>query len=319
MSTITPEQQMRIVTMEIISQIADLSNKLSKFTATDIDQMLGIKKKNAKMAKQLESIFTLGEEISKLSIICSDSKKEAVVTPSTASNAENNEADPVQLQTTIESPIVKQEGSSTAEQPKVKEDKKSKEEKPKENKKSKEEKPKEDKPKEDKPKEDKPKEDKPKEENKPKEDKPKQETTTEPKGKAKKEKVTETPKAVDTPKVTETPKPTENTEEISSEDEGSSKMDDKQPLYMRRKNIPKHIKTLVWNKYIGRETVESKCVSCKQEKIDMRNFHCGHVLAEAKGGDLTINNLRPICAPCNLSMGTKSMNEFTQEFFGWSV
>ena len=40
---------------------------------------------------------------------------------------------------------------------------------------------------------------------------------------------------------------------------------------------------------------------------------------KAKGGDMTITNLRPICASCNLSMGTRSMNEFTLEFFGWDV
>jgi hypothetical protein len=95
--------------------------------------------------------------------------------------------------------------------------------------------------------------------------------------------------------------------------------ENKEPLHIRRKAIPKHIKTLVWNKYIGADIASSKCLSCKQERIENRNFHCGHVLAEAKGGDMTINNLRPICAPCNLSMGTRSMNEFTQEFFGWSV
>jgi hypothetical protein len=90
-------------------------------------------------------------------------------------------------------------------------------------------------------------------------------------------------------------------------------------LHIRRKNIPKHIKTLVWNKYLGVDKAEAKCFCCRQERIDVRNFHCGHVIAEAKGGDLTINNLRPVCPPCNLSMGTRSMNEFTSEFFGWTV
>jgi len=83
--------------------------------------------------------------------------------------------------------------------------------------------------------------------------------------------------------------------------------------------IPKHVKTLVWNKYIGSDKAEAPCVSCRTQKISIRDFHCGHVLAEANGGDSTINNLRPICAPCNLSMGKRSMNEFTQEFFGWTV
>jgi hypothetical protein len=92
-----------------------------------------------------------------------------------------------------------------------------------------------------------------------------------------------------------------------------------EPLHVKRKAIPKHIKTLVWNKYIGADIASADCVSCRSMKISNRSFHCGHVIAESKGGDMTINNLRPICEACNGSMGTKSMNEFTKEFFGWVV
>ena len=88
---------------------------------------------------------------------------------------------------------------------------------------------------------------------------------------------------------------------------------------IKRKKIPKHIKTLVWNEHIGVDIVNSKCLSCKYENINIRNFHCGHVIAESKGGDLTIKNLRPICAPCNASMGTMSMHEFVLTYFGRSI
>jgi len=85
----------------------------------------------------------------------------------------------------------------------------------------------------------------------------------------------------------------------------------------RKKNIPKHVKTLVWNKYIGADKAKTLCMCCRQAEINIRSFHCGHVVAEAKGGDMTINNLRPICADCNHAMGTMSMNDFTLTFFGW--
>ena len=91
------------------------------------------------------------------------------------------------------------------------------------------------------------------------------------------------------------------------------------PVAVKKVAIPKHVKTLVWDKYIGADKAEAPCVSCRSKTISIRNFHCGHVLAEANGGDSTIQNLRPICAPCNLSMGKRSMNEFTKEFFGWVV
>ncbi len=92
-----------------------------------------------------------------------------------------------------------------------------------------------------------------------------------------------------------------------------------EPICVRRKNIPKHIKTLVWNKYIGVDIAQADCVCCRSQKINVRSFHCGHVIAESRGGDLNINNLRPICAECNGAMTTNSMNEFTKEFFGWSI
>ena len=91
------------------------------------------------------------------------------------------------------------------------------------------------------------------------------------------------------------------------------------PTTVKKKAIPNHVKTLVWNKYVGVDKLEEKCFSCRAEKIDARHFHCGHVLAEAKGGELNLTNLRPVCAACNLSMGTRSMNEFTKEFFGWEI
>ena len=99
----------------------------------------------------------------------------------------------------------------------------------------------------------------------------------------------------------------------------SAPSEPEEPLHLKRKKIPKHIKTLVWNKYIGADIASADCVSCRTVKISNRSFHCGHVIADSKGGDMTINNLRPICEACNGSMGTKSMNEFTKEFFGWTV
>ncbi len=95
--------------------------------------------------------------------------------------------------------------------------------------------------------------------------------------------------------------------------------DSKAPLAVRRKKIPKAVRILVWNLHVGSHKGEDRCMCCKEKKIDVANFHCGHVIAEAKGGDLTIKNLRPICSACNSAMGTRSMNEFTKEFFGWEI
>ena len=125
-------------------------------------------------------------------------------------------------------------------------------------------------------------------------------------------------KEVDT-RTAELEKATATAAAAASPEPAESENASDEPLHLRRKKIPKQIKTLVWNKYIGSDVAEAPCVSCRTAKISNRSFHCGHVVAESKGGDMNINNLRPICPDCNGSMGARSMNEFTKEFFGWTV
>jgi len=79
---------------------------------------------------------------------------------------------------------------------------------------------------------------------------------------------------------------------------------------VRKKTIPKVVKDLSWNKWIGEDVAKHPCLCCRVNEIRMNNFHCGHVQAEANGGTTTVDNLRPICRACNLSMGTENMNEF---------
>lgn len=81
----------------------------------------------------------------------------------------------------------------------------------------------------------------------------------------------------------------------------------------KKKTIPKKIREMVWDKYIGLEKGTAKCMCCKTTIIKQMQFHCGHVVSEKCGGTMNIDNLRPICATCNLSMGTKNMNEFIKE------
>ena len=39
-----------------------------------------------------------------------------------------------------------------------------------------------------------------------------------------------------------------------------------------------------------------------KNEINVFDFHVGHDVPESKGGELDINNLKPICTRCNLSM-----------------
>lgn len=82
----------------------------------------------------------------------------------------------------------------------------------------------------------------------------------------------------------------------------------------KKEAIPAAIKTLVWNKWMGEKVAEGGCYACRVTSISMRHFHCGHVFSEKHGGKCTVDNLRPVCANCNLSMGTLNMNEYIEKF-----
>ena len=73
----------------------------------------------------------------------------------------------------------------------------------------------------------------------------------------------------------------------------------------RKKNIPKAFREQVWKRYNG-DIYEANCyVEWCHNSINTFNFHVGHDIPESKGGEMSIENLRPICSNCNLSMGNR--------------
>ena len=82
----------------------------------------------------------------------------------------------------------------------------------------------------------------------------------------------------------------------------------------KKKPIYAAMKRLVWHNNIGEEIGKTKCLCCKITDITQLSFNCGHIIAEANGGDTIVSNLRPICQNCNSSMGTMNMNDFMKTF-----
>ena len=80
-----------------------------------------------------------------------------------------------------------------------------------------------------------------------------------------------------------------------------------------KKKIPAALRNAVWNESNGSESKVGPCYVCK-ETITFSSFHCGHVQAEANGGDVTLINLKPICGLCNSSMGKMNMTEFITKY-----
>ena len=73
----------------------------------------------------------------------------------------------------------------------------------------------------------------------------------------------------------------------------------------RKKPIPQALKWQTWIRYAG-ENFKAKCATpwCRNI-MNVTNFQAGHKQAEAVGGPTTLENLIPICASCNQSMGTE--------------
>ena len=77
--------------------------------------------------------------------------------------------------------------------------------------------------------------------------------------------------------------------------------------------IPKALREQVWIKYFGKK-YKHKCYIfwCKND-ISVFDFQVGHNIPESKNGATVIENLRPICSRCNLSMSNNySIDEWNE-------
>ena len=103
-------------------------------------------------------------------------------------------------------------------------------------------------------------------------------------------------------------------EEVVVIDKTQSLIQDQNKDY-KKKSIPKSLKKMTWDKWVGKDVGTIKCLCCNHQEIRQIEFHCGHVVAEKNGGQTIVENFIPICAQCNLSMGTMNMNEFKKMYF----
>jgi 5-methylcytosine-specific restriction endonuclease McrA len=101
---------------------------------------------------------------------------------------------------------------------------------------------------------------------------------------------------------------------LKEEEERNKKEEEKKEAKKKKQSIPKNVRIIVWNHYIGEDIIKHKCLCCKKVTISNTNFEVGHVQSEKNGGTHEINNLRPICFSCNHSMGTENMIDFVVKF-----
>lgn len=112
----------------------------------------------------------------------------------------------------------------------------------------------------------------------------------------------------------ETKRLLEEEERKKAEEEKKRIEEEKKEAKRKKQSIPKNVRIIVWNHYIGEDIIKHKCLCCKKVTISNTNFEVGHVLSEKNGGTHEINNLRPICFACNHSMGAENMIDFVVKF-----
>ena len=75
------------------------------------------------------------------------------------------------------------------------------------------------------------------------------------------------------------------------------------PKHKKKKaTIPKAIREQVWITNFGEKFKHNCYISWCTNEINVFDYHVGHDKPESKGGKLALDNLKPICARCNLSM-----------------
>jgi 5-methylcytosine-specific restriction endonuclease McrA len=85
------------------------------------------------------------------------------------------------------------------------------------------------------------------------------------------------------------------------------------PTATRKKAIPKALRNRVWVNQFGKNFF-GQCYCCEKKLEVLDAWHAAHAIAEIKGGKTVENNLRAVCAECNLSMGTSDIHQFKSQF-----
>ena len=106
----------------------------------------------------------------------------------------------------------------------------------------------------------------------------------------------------------------EEKKQKEKEEEAKRQKEKEKEEKKKKQSIPKNVRVIIWNHYIGEDIIKHKCLCCKKVTISNTNFDVGHVLSEKNGGTHEINNLRPICFACNHSMGSENMIDFVVKF-----
>lgn len=84
------------------------------------------------------------------------------------------------------------------------------------------------------------------------------------------------------------------------------------PENINEESITQSFRQAIWLKYCG-ENYKYKCLCYNSNEISVHNFECGHILSKKNGGNISIDNIIPICSFCNRSMGSMHMFKYMEK------
>ena len=88
----------------------------------------------------------------------------------------------------------------------------------------------------------------------------------------------------------------------------------------RNAALSKPLRAIVWRAWYATVAHDANgdalCPCCESARISALDFHLGHRQSFARGGTDEPSNLVPLCATCNLSMGTRDFDEYRAALHG---
>ena len=86
--------------------------------------------------------------------------------------------------------------------------------------------------------------------------------------------------------------------------------------YKKRISISKELQEKIWQEEFGACTSGKCTIFCCQNILSKNisnSWQCGHIISHNNGGLTTLDNLRPLCAPCNRLMNDTDWDNYEDE------
>ena len=84
-----------------------------------------------------------------------------------------------------------------------------------------------------------------------------------------------------------------------------SKVPQKKEKQYKKQSVPKALREQVWVHNFGEKYKHQCFIPWCTNTVTVFDYHVGHNIPECKGGRMCLENLKPICARCNQSMGSQ--------------